>query len=123
MQLVLVYNANAGIAAALFDTLHKYVSPATYQCSLCAVTYGPLAMHARWRDYLRALPYPVQFYHRPDFRAAFPDTAAIELPLIACERNGSIVPLLNAAELRALTRLDDLMAALDQRIAGYADKA
>ena len=39
MRLVFVYNANAGLVAGMLDSVHKVVSPATYPCSLCAVTY------------------------------------------------------------------------------------
>ena len=51
-RLVIVYNADAGLAAALFDAVHKVVAPATYPCSLCAVTYGALTMRPQWRRYL-----------------------------------------------------------------------
>lgn len=115
-RLVLVYNAEAGIVAAMMDSIHKLVSPATYPCSLCAVTYGPLAMHRRWRDFLRMLPLPAEFYHRPDFRAAFPAAADTPLPLIGVARGGDLEVLLPADELDALADLDALMAALSRRL-------
>ena len=112
-RLVFVYNANAGIAAGLLDAFHKAVSPSTYPCSLCAVTYGALAMQPRWRAYLKALPYSVAFFHRPDFRAAYPAAAAWPLPLIALDHDGSLQPLLDAAALDALPDFDGLIAALE----------
>lgn len=115
-RLVLVYNAEPGIVAALFDTVHKYASPATYRCRLCAVSYGPVAMHRRWRDYLRKLPMPVEFYHRPDFCAAFPAVAHWSLPLIALADAETIVPLLDARALDAVADLDDLVAQLGARL-------
>lgn len=115
-RLVLVYNADAGIIAALFDTVHKYASAATYPCSLCAVTYGPVAMRAKWRTYLRALPLPVDFYHRPDFRAAFPDAAEWPLPLIALARADNLDVLLSARDLDAIGDIGALMRALDARL-------
>jgi len=33
-RLVIVYNANAGWAAALMDAAHKLLRPETYECSL-----------------------------------------------------------------------------------------
>lgn len=115
-RLVLVYNAEAGIAAGLMDSIHKLVSPATYPCSLCAVTYGPVAMHGRWRDFLRTLPYRAEFYHRPDFRAAFPAAADTPLPLVGLARGGDLEVLLPARELDDLSELDALMAALSRRL-------
>ena len=115
-RLVFVYNADEGLVAGLLDLVHKTLSPATYQCSLCGVTYGPLGMKARWRDWLKALPYDSAFFHRPDFRAAYPAFARQPLPLIARERAGVLTELLGAAELAALPDLDALIAALDARL-------
>ena len=116
MRLVFVYNANAGLLAGVLDSIHKVASPATYPCSLCAVTYGPLAMDRRWRDWLRSLPMPVDFYHRPDFRAAFPAAADWPLPLVAIDRAGSLEVLLGAAELDGIADVGALIAALDARL-------
>ncbi len=112
-RLIFVYNAEAGLFAGLIDSVHKLVSPSTYPCSLCAVTYGALTMHPRWRAYLRALPYPVAFYHRADFGAAFPAAAGQPLPLIALDRGSHFEVLLPASELARLRDLDALMTALD----------
>jgi hypothetical protein len=38
-ELLFVYNADAGLVTGLLDTLHKVLSPSTYSCSLCAITY------------------------------------------------------------------------------------
>ena len=111
-RLLIVYNADAGPLAALFDMAHKIVSPATYPCCLCAVTYGVVAMKPAWRDYLSALPLPAAFFHRPDFRAAYPSLAGEPLPLIAREDNGVATVLLAATDLARLTTVDRLIAAL-----------
>ncbi len=116
-RLILVYNARAGLAAGLFDSVHKIVSPATYPCSLCAATYGLVRMDPRWRAWLQALPVDVVFHHREDFRAAWPDHAGWPLPLAALERDSGLTLLLGAAELDALTTPDALIAALEPRLA------
>ena len=40
--LLFVYNADGGVVERTLDYLHKLTSPATYSCSLCALTYGAL---------------------------------------------------------------------------------
>ena len=112
-RLVFVYNADAGLAAALLDAAHKIVSPATYPCSLCAVTYGPVAMRAQWRDWVRRQPVAPRFCHRQDFRAAYPQAAGWTLPLVAVERATGLSLLMSAAELDRMSGLDDLIARLD----------
>ena len=115
-RLVLVYNADAGIVAGLFDLAHKLVSPATYPCSLCGVTYGSFGMNRQWRDYLSSLALPTAFFHRPDFHAAFPAFAHEPLPLVAHDDDGALTIWLDAAALMSLTTVDALIAALTPRI-------
>lgn len=115
--LIFVYNAADGIGAAMIDAAHKLVSPATYPCSLCAVTYGALMMRRDWKTYLKALPYPVRFYHRDGFRRAWP-ALDIALPavLIATE-GGEPRLLLDAATLDAQADVPALIATLDTALA------
>jgi len=115
-RLLLVYNADAGIVAGLFDLAHKLVSPATYPCSLCGVTYGTLGMRAEWRDYLAELPLPVAFFHRPEFHAAYPALTAAPLPLIAVDDGGVVTVVLGAAALAPLGSVAALIAALDSAL-------
>ncbi len=119
-RLLIVYNADVGLLAAAFDVVHKIVSPRTYPCSLCAVTYGPVAMDRRWRAWLRALDMPVAFFHRQDFHAAYPAMAGEPLPLIARDESGRVEVLLDAAALTRLTTVDALIAALSARLGADA---
>jgi hypothetical protein len=119
--IVFVYNAEAGLVAGAIDTVHKLVSPATYPCSLCAITYGLAGMRRRWRDWLEAQSLPAVFHHRADFRLAFPTAAAWPLPLVALARGPELEPLLGPEALAPLD-LDALMAALDRRLAMAIDR-
>jgi hypothetical protein len=114
-RLALVYNAEAGVLAGAVDTVHKIVSPGTYPCSLCAVTYGLLAMRGRWRDWLATVPLPVVFHHRRDFHAAFPQAADWRLPLVAMARGDDLEVLVPAETLAGLD-LDGLIATLELQL-------
>ena len=92
------------------------MSPATYPCSLCGISYGAFGMDRRWRDWLAAQPLPAVFFHRPDFRAAYPAHAATPLPLIARDDDGVLTVLLDAAALATLTTVEALIAALAARL-------
>ncbi len=122
MRLIFVYNANAGIAAGIVDSIHKTVSPATYACSLCAITHGAFAMDKKWKAYLAQIDMPIAFYHRPDFKRTFPDRRGEVLPLIAIERNGEMEILIAADGLNAAASLDELMNTLDAALSQFADK-
>ena len=107
--LVFIYNADGGLLNGIMDSVHKTVSPATYSCSLCAMTYGVFAMSAKWREWLKALPVAAQFYHRDD--SPF---GAMALPAVLARRGSDIEKVLSAATLRGLPDVDALISALDR---------
>ncbi len=119
-RLVLVYNAKGGIFHMLADAVHKVVAPQTYTCSLCAISYGPVAMHRRWRRTLTALPVAVEFFHSDDFPRAYPGLA-IALPAVLLARGASPPEvLIGADELDSLATLEALIALLHERLAQHA---
>jgi hypothetical protein len=116
-RLILVYNADGGFLNMVKDGLHKLLRPATYPCSLCALTYGPVMMRGRWRRFLRATQMPVTFHHRDDFAVAFPESD-VPLPVIMWQAAGAQPALLvSAAELDAIPDLAALIACVETRLA------
>ncbi len=116
-RLVIVYNANAGILAGVMDSVHKIVSPSTYPCQLCAVTYGLTSMKREWRAFLDETGMELVFHHRPDFRTAFPQAADWPLPLLALDVDGRLTPLVSAADFAAIPDLATLISVVKARLA------
>jgi hypothetical protein len=116
-SLILVYNADSGLPNAVKDAVWKVLRPATYPCSLCALTYGWVSMHGRWRRFLGQLPQAKVFHHRDDFALAFPGLA-IPLPaILLAEGEAPPQVLVSAAELDALPDLEALIALVAARLA------
>ena len=65
-KLIFVYNADGGIFNMLKDLVHKNISPETYQCSLCAVTWDNLGMKREWKQFVNGLGREVKFLHRDE---------------------------------------------------------
>jgi hypothetical protein len=116
-KLLIVYNADEGLFAALGDAVHKAVSPDTYPCSLCAITYGAVRMRPEWRRYLKSLPYEVRFYHRPDFHRAHPTLVRLPLPAILLDEGTGPRVLLDASTLEGVSDVGGMIAALDGALA------
>lgn len=115
--LILVYNADGGVLNALGDMVHKILSPATYPCSLCALTYGPFTMRAAWRTFLDRLGLPVLFLYRDELRQDL-DERDIALPAIMLGgETGAPEVLLSATDLADLRDLPALIALVETRIA------
>lgn len=70
-KLLFVYNAKAGLANAALDTVHKFVSPQTYECNLCKVTFGPVKMKQEWKSFIKELPYEVEFIHKDEAKKKY----------------------------------------------------
>ena len=115
-RLVFVYNANSGLIAGALDSIHKTLSPGTYACNLCAITYNALTMRPQWRSWLKSIAMPADFYHLPDFRRAFPQFADEPLPLVGIFANGQLSILVNRDALSQLKSVDDLIQALQSKL-------
>ncbi len=116
-RLILVYNADSGVLNMVKDAIWKVARPSTYPCSLCALTYGYVSMHERWRRFLASLPHGKVFHHKDDFAKSHPGLS-VALPAILLSEGGAPPRvLLSAAELDALPDLPALIALVEERLA------
>lgn len=112
--LVFVYNADSGPLNALLDFGHKLVSPSTYPCSLCALTYGPFGMKREWRAFTQELGLPLEFLHADELRTRYGAQQAA-LPAVFLKGEG-LEPLLTRPDLDRCRTLDDLKALVTQTL-------
>lgn len=110
-SLVFVYNADSGLFNTLADIAHKAFSPQTYDCRLCALTYGLLQERGPWRDFIAHLPVECSFMHRDEFRRRYPKDKT-PLPAVFRLRSGVTSVCLDARALSACEDLEQLQAAI-----------
>ncbi|WP_345124674.1 hypothetical protein [Hymenobacter antarcticus] len=115
-RLLFVYNADGGRLAGLKDMFHKILSPATYPCSLCAVTYGATSMRPEWQQFIQQLAVPVAFLHRDEFVRDYPRWRTHPLPAaFAAAETGALTPFIEAPEMDAAD-LNGLMELVRERL-------
>jgi hypothetical protein len=119
--LIFVYNADSGVINGLIDMGHKVISPQTYACSLCGVTYGLLGMKPRWRRFVQGLGRPVRFLHRDELAHEYGEREDA-LPAVFEEREGALRLWMTADEMNAATTLDALEEAVRLRLAEGASR-
>ncbi len=107
-ELVFVYDADSSTWSKLFDAAHKVISPSTYSCSLCALTYGMVSMRREWEKFIRSLPHAVRFAYRDQIRREH--SVVPPLPALLERRDGAWTTLLDKPQIAACKNLDDLMA-------------
>ena len=109
-RLQFIYNAETGLFNRLTDFAHKAISPATYACNLCALTYGTLTVKQDWADYIKSLPFEVEFWYRDEWKFAH---LRQEYPLVALLIDEKEVEvLLEAGQLNEIKSLEELKQAL-----------
>jgi len=113
-RLQFIYNANTGLFSKLTDFAHKAISPATYACNLCALTYGTFTMKQEWAEYIKSLPLEVEFIYRDKWKFS---TAHTQYPLVVLQKGeNEVVLLLEAKQLNELKNLQELKQALAQAL-------
>ncbi len=115
-ELIFVYNAESGFFNSLTDYIHKIVSPDTYQCNLCALTYGNMGMKKRWAKYLNDLPLQISFLHKDQINIEYIKNKSNALPAIFCQINDQIELLMSSEEINRLKSLDQLIKLFDQKL-------
>jgi hypothetical protein len=106
---IFVYNADSGKWNGYMDMMHKIVSPKTYPCHLCAITYGIFKIEPAWKSFIETFPIPILFLHKDEWKETSQQHEP--LPAIFERRNGALTVLLSAEEMKSM-QLDDLKSFL-----------
>jgi hypothetical protein len=101
-KFVFVYNADTGGLHAIIDVLHKIVSPSTYPCHLCTITYDTFGMRRQWQEFISQLPVQPAFLYKNELTSQYP-LITEELPAVFIEENGVFTLCVPAAELNTFT--------------------
>jgi hypothetical protein len=113
--LVFVYNADSGVFHELKDYVHKAVSPSTYGCNLCAVTFGALGMQRDWKSFIEGLDLPVEFLHRDEFADQYP-SMDVQFPATFVKRGSDITLLIAHTEINKAKSVDDLIQLVTEKM-------
>ncbi len=110
-KLIFVYNANSGKLNAYLDMLHKIVSPATYPCKLCDITYGISKIRPEWKEFKENYSIPMEFLHKDEWEQAYPGMEE-QLPAIFKVTGAGLDVLVSKEEFEVMD-LGILMSVLD----------
>tara|TARA_R110000751_G_scaffold35750_7_gene87905 strand:- start:191 stop:556 length:366 start_codon:yes stop_codon:yes gene_type:complete len=117
MKLVFVYNANSGKLNGYLDSLHKVISPKTYPCSLCDITYGVLKIKPEWQAFKDRTNLNLEFHHLDEFENKFGSItrARYTYPIVLEEYNGALEIFLSKEELDGLKDENELIKRIEAR--------
>ena len=113
MKLIFVYNADSGFINTLIDIGHKAISPQTYQCNLCDLTFGLLKEHKQWKKFREQSKTEMEFLHRDEFEQKYGQK--FEYPLILKEEKDLSV-MISKVQLNEIKTLDKLISEVDSLV-------
>ena len=113
-ELIFIYNAKSGLVNELIDFAHKIVSPSTYNCNLCAISYRNFSMKKKWSDYISSLPISSTFTYKD--KVSKYGYENIELPSIIFRDNSKSNVIISNEEINKLKKIDQLINILSDRL-------
>ncbi len=108
MKLIFVYNADSGVINTLIDIGHKALSPQTYQCNLCGLTFGLVREHKQWKQFRESSNIEMEFLHRDEFEQEY--TRQFKYPVILKQEDNDLKVAIAQAELNQIKTLDELIS-------------
>ena len=109
MKLIFVYNSDGTLGSLIKDTAHKIVSPKTYQCNLCRITYPGVTMQEGWEKFIKSLPHDVVFLHRDEFQKQYPNQRDAQLPAAFVEDATGLKLFIPHTEINKAQNVEDLI--------------
>ena len=97
------------------------VSPSTYQCNLCALTYGTVRMKDEWKAFIDKLKMPSEFLHRDEFLRKLKthphNIRNAKFPAVFLDKGGKISLFITNNEINECKTLKDLMNLITKKLA------
>lgn len=115
-HLIFVYNADSDFFSTLSDFAHKVLSPSTYQCQLCALTYGNFSMKTEWKTFIKNLPVKVVFLYKDEFSNRYKIEAT---PPAIYIHDNKLKEFLSKESIEACNTLHDLKQLIAFKIKNY----
>ena len=106
-SLLFVYNADSGLFSTVTDFAHKILSPKTYPCKLCAITYDNFGIKKEWKQFIKEIKTNIKFLHRDEFLKTY-DIANANFPCVFAENDSHIELFITDKDINACDSLEEL---------------
>ncbi|MBZ9627958.1 GTPase [Psychroflexus sp. CAK57W] len=116
--LIFVYNANSGVHNSLLDSVHKILSPKTYECNLCELTFGAISENRKWKAFRKKSDIEMVFLHKKEYQRKFKSKfeKLYDLPVILYQDNYDLSLLMGKDELNQIEKVETLIEKIKSRI-------
>ena len=110
-KILFIYNADSGLRNSIIDAAHKILSPTTYQCHLCDITYGVFTENSSWKNFRKKSAVEIDFLHKDEFQKQYglAVRANHSFPVVLGMTKNGLEKLIDKEELSGLKKPDDLI--------------
>tara|TARA_R100000541_G_scaffold56474_1_gene65912 strand:- start:52 stop:423 length:372 start_codon:yes stop_codon:yes gene_type:complete len=117
-KLIFVYNANSGAVNSVLDSAHKLLSPQTYQCSLCELTFNALSEKPAWKKFRTTSAIEMVFLHKDEFLRQYQSKwlPKYNFPIILSEENNELHIFMDAENLDTVDGVSELITEIEKRL-------
>ncbi|GGE14523.1 GTPase [Psychroflexus salis] len=117
-KLIFVYNAHSNTKHGLLDAAKKILSPSTYDCKLCALTYGPILERKKWKKFRKESGISMDFLHKDECEKQFKSKFAqqYKYPVILIQNHYELDIFMNAKQINSLENLPTLIKEIEKRL-------
>lgn len=107
-ELIFVYNAAGDPFSLVIGYLHKKISPDTYKCNLCKLTYS-VTMDPVWKEYIESLQYKVTFLHSDQFKLKYREYKETPLPTVFLRDEKGMRVIVSQSEMQQPKNINELI--------------
>jgi hypothetical protein len=116
-RLIFIYNVDSGMRNALLDGAHKALSPNTYQCNLCDLTYGVFKERKAWKKFRQEMQWKMEFLHKDEFKKQYASKFGhkFEFPIVLIALDDELQVFISSSELNELETMEALIDLINKR--------
>lgn len=122
LKLIFIYNANSGKLNSMLDSARKVLRPATYDCHLCAITFGVFTENTIWKKFREQSATELLFLHKDEFMKQYASKFGhkFTFPIILAETDQDLEVFVGTKELMAIENSEELVQIMTKRLTQLA---
>lgn len=116
-KLIFIYNADSGLRNVIMDGAHKMLSPSTYACKLCEITFGAFTENTIWKKFRTSTDLVMNFLHKDEFKKQYASKFGYKFtyPIVLSESENGLEVFIKTEEMNDLTSPEELIELIYNR--------
>lgn len=116
-KLFFIYNADSGLRNLIIDGVHKILSPSTYECKLCEITFGAFTENTVWKKFRTESDLEMEFLHKDEFKKQYASKFGHKFtyPIVLGETQNRLEVVMSTEEMNGMGDAEELIELIKER--------